>query len=153
MKFKLDTDLSFFCSFLGRDVSLSSGLTCSSLKFCGNALVSIKMLIISVMGVINISRQFFNTLVGMGSRSHDFDDELTKVFNFKLFNFIFCRTFKMFNLNLISVFCTDGIFCTSFGNLKRIVSILSTRYLEKWSQSDFTDVNSGTTMIIAYSSF
>ena len=28
------------------------------------------------MGVINMSRQFFNTLVGMGSRSHDFDDEL-----------------------------------------------------------------------------
>ena len=23
-----------------------------------------------------MSRQFFNTLVGMGSRSHDFDDEL-----------------------------------------------------------------------------
>ena len=34
------------------------------------------MLIISVMGVTNISGQFFNTLVGMGSRSHDFDDEL-----------------------------------------------------------------------------
>ena len=30
----------------------------------------------SVMGVINISREFFNTLVGMRSRSHDFDDEL-----------------------------------------------------------------------------
>ena len=28
---------------------------------------------------------FFNTLVGMGSRSHDFDDELKN----KLFNFIF----------------------------------------------------------------
>ena len=36
----------------------------------------IEMLIMSVMGVINMSRQFFNTLVGMGSRSHDFDDEL-----------------------------------------------------------------------------
>ena len=34
------------------------------------------MLIMSVMGVINMSRQFFNKLVGMGSRSHDFDDEL-----------------------------------------------------------------------------
>ena len=46
------------------------------LKFCENELVSIEMLIILVMGVINISRQFFSTLVGMGSRSHDFDDEL-----------------------------------------------------------------------------
>ena len=40
-----------------------------------NVLVSIEMLIMSVMGVINMSRQFFNTLVGMGSRSHDVDDE------------------------------------------------------------------------------
>ena len=31
---------------------------------------------------------------------------------------------------------------TLSGNVKRIVSILSTKYLEKWSQSDFTDVNS-----------
>ena len=37
--------------------------------------MSIEMLIMSVMGVIIMSRQFFNTLVGMGSRSHDFDDE------------------------------------------------------------------------------
>ena len=28
-------------------------------------------------------------------------------------------------------------------NLERIVSILSKKYLAKWSQSDFTDVNSG----------
>ena len=33
------------------------------------------MLILSVMGVINMTRQFFNTLVRMGSRSHDFEDE------------------------------------------------------------------------------
>ena len=33
------------------------------------------MLIMLVMGVINMSRQFFNTLVGMGSRSHDYDDD------------------------------------------------------------------------------
>ena len=33
------------------------------------------MLIISVMGVINISIQFFSTHVKMGSRSHDFEDE------------------------------------------------------------------------------
>ena len=36
----------------------------------------LKMLIISVMGVINISRQFFSTLVWAGFRLHDFDDEL-----------------------------------------------------------------------------
>ena len=34
------------------------------------------MVIMSVMGVINMSRQLFNTLVGMGYRSHNFDDEL-----------------------------------------------------------------------------
>ena len=34
------------------------------------------MLIISVMGVTNISRQFFRKLVRIGSRSHDFGDEL-----------------------------------------------------------------------------
>ena len=34
------------------------------------------MLIISVMGVINISIQFFSTHVKMGFGSHDFEDEL-----------------------------------------------------------------------------
>ena len=34
------------------------------------------MLIMSVMGVIIMSKQFFNTLVGMGSRSHDFDTQI-----------------------------------------------------------------------------
>ena len=34
------------------------------------------MLIISVMEAINISRQFFSTLVGMESKPHDFEDEL-----------------------------------------------------------------------------
>ena len=34
------------------------------------------MLIMSVMGVIIMSRQFFNTLVGMGSRLHDFDTQI-----------------------------------------------------------------------------
>ena len=34
------------------------------------------MLIMSVMRVINMPRQFFNTRVGMGPRSHDFDAEL-----------------------------------------------------------------------------
>ena len=31
---------------------------------------------------------------------------------------------------------------TLSGNLELIVLILSTKYLEKWSQSDFTEVNS-----------
>ena len=49
-------------------------------------------------------------------------------------------------MDLISVlFYTDVIFCTLSGNLVRMVSILSTKYLKKWSQSDFTDVNSGRT--------
>ena len=35
-----------------------------------------EMLFISVMRVIIISRQFFSTLVGLGPRSQDCDDEL-----------------------------------------------------------------------------
>ena len=46
---------------------------------------------------------------------------------------------KTFILDIIS----GGFFCTLSGNLERIVSIVSTKYLVKWSQSDFTDVNSG----------
>ena len=38
------------------------------------------MLILSVMGVISMSRQFFSTLVGMEFRSHDFDDKPKKGF-------------------------------------------------------------------------
>ena len=45
-------------------------------------------------------------------------------------------------MDLISVFHTDG-FCISSGNLEGMVSILSTKYSKKWSQSDFTDVKSG----------
>ena len=40
-----------------------------------------------------MSREFFSTLVGMKFRSHDFDDEPEK----RLFNFIFCLTFKVFH--------------------------------------------------------
>ena len=43
--------------------------------FIENGLVSIEMLIMSVMGVIDMSRQFFSTPVVMGFRSHDFDDK------------------------------------------------------------------------------
>ena len=82
---------------------LSSDLTWASLKFWGD--------------VINMSRAFFSTLVGMGSRSHDFDDELEK--SFLISSFIAWS--KTLILGLISVFCTVGIFCTLSGNLERII--------------------------------
>ena len=66
-----------------------------------SVLVSIEMLIMSVTGVINMSRQCFNTLLGMGSRLHDFDDELNKI-SF-LISFSDARS-KTFILDLISVF-------------------------------------------------
>ena len=109
------------------------------LKFWGNVLVSIGMLIMTVMGFIYMSRQFFNTFVGMVSRSHDFDDDLKISFLISSSDALS----KTIILDLISVFCTGGIFCTFSGNLERIFLVLSTQYLEKWSQSDFTDVNSG----------
>ena len=84
-------------------------------------------LIMSVMGVINMSRQFFNTLVGIGSRSHDFADVLKISF---LISSSDARS-KTFILDLISGFCTCGIFCTLSGNLERVVTILSAKYLEK----------------------
>ena len=86
-----------------------------------------------------MSRQYFNMLVGMGSRSHDFDDELKISFLISSYD----AHSKTFTLYLISGFCTTGILCTLTRYLERIVSILSTKYLEKRSQSDFTDVNSG----------
>ena len=58
----------------------------------------------------------------MGSRSHDFDDELKTSF---LISSSDARS-KTVNLDLISGFCTCGIFCTLSGNLERIVSIIST---------------------------
>ena len=54
----------------------------------------------SVMGDIIMSRQFFNTLVGMGSRSHDFDDEFKISFLISTYD---ARS-KTFSLDLISVF-------------------------------------------------
>ena len=74
----------------------------------------------------------------MGSRSHDFDDEL----EIRLLISSSVARSKTLILDLISGFYTDGILCISSGNLERIVSILSTKYLDKWSQSDYTDVNS-----------
>ena len=44
---------------------------------------------------------------------------------------------------MISGLCTDRLLGSISGNLERLVLILSTKYFEKWSQSDFTDVNSG----------
>ena len=75
----------------------------------------------------------------MGSRSHDFEDELK--ISFLILSSSVARS-KTFILDLIHVFCTDGILCTFSGNLERIVLILSTKYVDKWSQSDFTDMNS-----------
>ena len=67
---------------------------------------SIEMLIMSAMEVINMSSQIFNTLVGIGSRSHDFDDELKIGF---LISSSDARS-ETFILDLISGFCTCGIF-------------------------------------------
>ena len=76
-----------------------------------------------------MSRQFFNTLVGMGSRLHNFDDEL-KISFLISFSDAFSKTFIL-DRPIIYVFRTGGIFCTLCGNVERIVSILSTKYLEK----------------------
>ena len=95
--------------------------------FLGNLLVSIEMLIISVTRITNISRQYFSTFVEMGSRSHDFDDELKIIF---LISSSVARS-KEFILDLIFGFCTDGILCTLSGNLERIIAILSTKCLQK----------------------
>ena len=97
------------------------------MNFLENVLVSIEMLIISVMGVTNISRQYFSTFLGMGSRSDDFDDELK--ISFLISSSVACT--KELILDLIFVFCTDEILCTLSGNLERLVAILSTKYLEK----------------------
>ena len=67
---------------------------------------------ISDGGVINISRQFF-TIVRLGFRSHDFDDELKISF---LFSSSVARS-KTFILDPISGFCTHGIFCILSRNL------------------------------------
>ena len=72
-----------------------------------------------------MSRQFFNTLVEMGSRLHDLELEISFLISSS------DALSKAFILNIVSGFCTGGIFCTLSGNLKRIVSILSTTYLEK----------------------
>ena len=69
------------------------------------------MLIISVMGVINISRQFFlSTLVKIGSRSHDFDDELK--INFLIPSSV-ARS-KKFIFDLISVFFALLVYCVLY---------------------------------------
>ena len=100
-----------------------------------NLMIILKKKVCELMGVINMSIIVFNTLVGMGSRSHDFDDEL-KI----RFLILSCGArSETFILDLISFF----LFCTLSVNLERIVTILYTKYLDKLSQRDFTDVNSG----------
>ena len=74
-----------------------------------------------------MSRQFFNTLVGMGSRSHHFDDELKISFLISSYDGRSKTSFWIY----FSGFCTCGIFCTLSGNLEQIVSTLSAKYLEK----------------------
>ena len=72
----------------------------SLLEILGNVLVFIEMLNMLVMGVINMSRQFFNMCVGVESRSHDFDDELKIIF---LISSSDTRS-KTFILDIISLF-------------------------------------------------
>ena len=59
--------------------------------------------------------------------SHDFDNALKISFVISSSD---ARS-QTFILDLISGFCTYGIFCTLSGNLEWIVSVLSTKYLEK----------------------
>ena len=63
----------------------------------------------------------------MGSKSHDFDDELK--ISFLISSSVACS--KEFILDLIFSLCTYGILCTLSGNLERILAILSTKCLEK----------------------
>ena len=76
------------------------------------------MLIMSVMGVIIMLRQFFNTLVEIMSRSHDFVDELKIIFVISSSD----APSTTFILDLIAVFCTCGLVCSLSGNLELIVS-------------------------------
>ena len=77
-----------------------------------------------------MSRQFFQHACRNGVQiltDPDFDDELKISF---LISSSDARS-KTFILDLISVFRTCGIFCGLSGNLEWIISILSTKYLEK----------------------
>ena len=75
----------------------------------------------------------------MEFRSHDFDDQPKKGF---LISSSVAHS-KSFILDSISVFLHCCNIYTLYTNLERIVSILCKKYFDKWSQSDFTDVNSG----------
>ena len=74
----------------------------------------------------------------MEFRSHDFEDEPKKACTFHLLSHIQNLSFWIW----FEVFLPAVIFGTLSANLERIVSSLSTQYFKKWSQSDFTDVNS-----------
>ena len=101
------------------------------------------MLILWVMWVLSrptcMLNNFFSTLVVMGFRSHDVDNEPKISF---LISYSVAHT-KTFILDLPSGSCTDGLFRTLSANLEQIVSFVSTKDFKKWSQSDFTTVNSG----------
>ena len=76
----------------------------------------------------------------MRSKSHDHDDDLKISY---LISFSVARS-KTFILDLISVFFALMEYCVLYTGIQNgLVLILSTKYLEKWSQSDFTDVKSG----------
>ena len=78
-------------------------------------------------GVISMFRLFLSTLVEMGFRSHDFNDEPKISFSSSV------ERSKLIILDLILGFCTYGISDTFSGNLEQIVSFSSTKYFEKWS--------------------
>ena len=63
------------------------------------------MLFMSLIGVINMSRQFSSTFVGMAYRSHGFDDE-PKI-SFLMKSCVELQTTCI--LDLLSGFCTYGI--------------------------------------------
>ena len=90
------------------------------------------MLILSVMGVISMSRKIFSTLVGMEFRSHYFDDESRKYFLISLKVFHFGFDFSFFALLQYLVLYTH-ICNKSFQFNVKHISI----------NGDFTDVNSG----------
>ena len=77
-------------------------------------LVSIEMLILSVMGVISMSREFFSALVGMEFRSHDFDDEPKKGFLISS-SVTHSKSFILDSISGFLHFCNIWYFMHKFG--------------------------------------
>ena len=94
----------------------TGGPICASVKIWENVLVSIQMLILSVMGVISMSRQFFQHPCRNGVQITWFWRWAQK----RLFNFIFCRTFKIFHFGFDFSFlhcCNIWYFIHKFGTI------------------------------------